>query len=141
MKSNIKLFRKKLKAQATSLNEIIIVIAIVGVLSTAGYMGYTKFIAKAKSTEAQTLLRMLHTAEKSYFFENNKYSSDFNEIGFEANKTTKEGGKGNYTIEIINASEDKFIAKATAIKDFDSDGAINVWEIDQDGNLIEKVKD
>jgi type IV pilus assembly protein PilE len=135
------MFYRTLKAQATSLNEIIIVVAIVGVLSAAGYTGYTKFIAKAKSTEAQTQLRMLHTAEKSYFFENNKYSSDFNEVGFEANKTTKDGGKGNYLIEVSEATDDKFTGKATAIKDFDGDGVINVWQIDQDGTLKEVTKD
>lgn len=52
-----------------------------------------------------------------------------------------DGGHANYRIEIIEASEKGFRATATAVVDFDGDGEYNVWEIDQDKNLRETVKD
>ena len=47
----------------------------------------------------------------------------------------------NYPIEIVEASEHGFRATATAVVDFDGDGFYNVWEIDQDKELKETVKD
>ena len=55
--------------------------------------------------------------------------------------TGLEGGQANYLVEIVEASEHGFRATATAVVDFDGDGVYNVWEIDQDKNLRETVKD
>ena len=37
--------------------------------------------------------------------------------------------------------ENGFKAQAVSVVDFDKDGVFNVWEIDQDKNLKETVKD
>lgn len=52
-----------------------------------------------------------------------------------------DGGKANYRIEVVEAGENGFKAQAVSVVDFDKDGAFNVWEIDQDKNLKETVKD
>jgi type IV pilus assembly protein PilE len=70
-----------------------------------------------------------------------KYSTDFNLIDYLPNKPVKEGGNSNYEYEIIQATNNSFKATATAITDFDGNGVFNVWQIDQDKNLIELVKD
>jgi type IV pilus assembly protein PilE len=44
-------------------------------------------------------------------------------------------------IEIVEAGPNGFKAKATAVVDFDSDGQFDAWEIDQDKNLTETIKD
>ena len=98
-------------------------------------------ISKAKSTEAQLQLGHLHTLEKSYFYMKSKYSSNFEEISFEQEKLVTEGGSANYRIDIIEASAAGFKARATAVVDFNGNGKFNVWEIDQDKNLVEVTKD
>jgi type IV pilus assembly protein PilE len=98
-------------------------------------------ISRAKATEAKMQLTHLQNLEKNYFYMYSKYSTDFNEIGFEQEKLVTEGGNANYKIEILEATMTHFKARATAVADFDGDGNINVWEIDQDKKLIEVTKD
>ena len=42
---------------------------------------------------------------------------------------------------IMEADEKGFKARATAVVDFDRDGTYDIWEIDQDKNLRQIVKD
>ncbi|PLB17661.1 MAG: Type IV pilin PilA [Flavobacteriaceae bacterium FS1-H7996/R] len=70
-----------------------------------------------------------------------KYSSDLNEIDFTPPKTVKENGTSNYVYEVVSASNNSFKVRATAITDFDGDGVFNVWEVDENGNPKQIVKD
>jgi len=130
---------KKLKA--FTLTELLVVLVIIGILILLALPNLMPLITKAKSTEAKMQLQHIHTLEKSYFYMHSRYSKDFQDIGFEHQKLTTEGGNANYQITITDASTTGFKAKATAVVDFDGDGVYNVWEIDQDKNLKEIVKD
>lgn len=132
-------FTKKFKG--FTLNELLVVLIIIGILILLVLPSLMPLIAKAKSTEAQLQLGHLHTLEKSHFYMYSKYSDDFETIGFEPQALVTEGGKANYMIEIVEAGVSGFVARATAVVDFDGDGAYNTWEIDQDKNLIETIKD
>jgi type IV pilus assembly protein PilE len=126
---------------AFTLTELLVVLVIIGILVLLALPRLMPLISKAKSTEAQLQLAHVHTLEKSYFYMYSRYSSDLGEIGFEQEKLTTENGTANYRIEIVRASATGFLARATAVVDFDGDGNINVWEIDQDKKLVEVTKD
>lgn len=134
-----KLFKKKLPA--FNLQEILIVLAIIGILLLLALPNLMPLISKTKSTEAQIQLKHIHNSQTLYRYTYSKYALDFNDIDFEAPKTAEQGGTSNYTYEIFTATNNSFKAKATAITDFDGDGIFNVWEIDENGNPKQIIKD
>ena len=127
--------------EAYSLTEILIVLAIIGILLMMVLPNQTSVVAQARSIEAQKMLNHLYGLEKSYNFRFSKYSSSFEEVGFEQEVTIDQGGQAVYKIEIIDASVNTFKARAVSIKDFDDDGNYNTWEIDHRKILLETVKD
>lgn len=65
--------RKKLRA--FTLIELMIVVAIVGLLAAIAVPTYTSFICRTRVSEAKTALRAIYTAEESYRSENDRYIS------------------------------------------------------------------
>jgi type IV pilus assembly protein PilE len=104
------------KLPAFTLTELLVVLVIIGILVLLALPKLLPVVNKAKS------------------------SSSLEDIGFEQEKLTTEGGTANYRIEIIEASTTGFKARATAVVDFNGNGKFNVWEIDQDKNLVEVTK-
>lgn len=129
------------KIQAFSLTELLVVLVIIGILVLLALPVLMPVISKAKATEAQLQLGHLHQMEKSYFYLHSKYSTEFEEIGFEHAKLVSEGGNGNYKIEITEATHNTFKATATSITDFDGDGIFDTWEVNQDKDLKQIIKD
>lgn len=129
------------RIKAFSLAELLVVIVIIGILVLIALPNLMPLISRAKSVEAQQQLIFLHSLEKGYFYTYSKYSSSLEELGFEQQPLTTNGGNANYVIEVIESSESGFKATATSAIDFDQDGIYNVWEIDQDKKLVETVKD
>lgn len=130
---------KQLKA--FSLPELLVVLVIIGILVLIALPNLMPLISRAKSTEAQQQLTFLHSLEKSNFYSHSKYSLSLDDIGFEQSKLVTDGGSANYRIEVVEVTENGFTATATSVVDFDGDGVFNVWEINQDKQLRETVKD
>ncbi|MCF6307704.1 MAG: prepilin-type N-terminal cleavage/methylation domain-containing protein [Flavobacteriaceae bacterium] len=142
MKRNFKKFNlKKKKISAFNLQELLVVLVIIGILILLALPNLMPLISKTKSLEAQTQLKHLYNLERQYFFMHSKYSVAFRDINFESPKNVQENGNANYSYEIIESSNTSFKARATSVTDFDGDGIFNVWEINQDQNLIEVIKD
>ncbi|PKH50035.1 general secretion pathway protein GspG [Tenacibaculum sp. Bg11-29] len=129
------------KINAFNLQELLVVLMIIGILILLALPNLMPLISKAKSIEAQTNLTQLYNMQRSYFFMHSKYSNDLSTIDFVVPKKVNEGGRSNYSYQVIEATNSSFKAKATAITDFDGDGILNTWQIDQDQNLKELVKD
>lgn len=65
-----------------SLIELMVVVAIIGVLAAIGIPQYAKFQAKTRQSEAKNVLSALFTSEQGFFQEWNCYSPDLRNIGF-----------------------------------------------------------
>ncbi len=64
-----------------SLIELMVVVAIIGILVTIAAPNLTSFQAKAKQTAAKTELSALYTTEKAYFTEFSSYHASLPVIG------------------------------------------------------------
>lgn len=129
------------KLPSFNLQETLIVLAIIGILLLIALPNLMPLITKAKSVEAQTQLKAISNAQKQYYFMYSKYSPEFNEIDFAPPKTVKENGTANYSYEIVSSTATGFLARATAITDFNGNGVFNVWEIDENGNPKQVTND
>lgn len=129
------------KVKGFTIQEVLIAVVVIGILSTIFMVNRTKSIAKVKSEEAKLQLREAYALQKNYFYINSKYGTSLNEIDYEQQKLVSEGGPANYKIEMGEVSTNGFTIKATSITDFNGDGAFNVWEINTNGELNEVVKD
>lgn len=132
---------KKASVKAYSLTEILIVLCIIGILLLMVLPNQTSVIGQAKAIEAQAMLNQVYGLQKSSFYRYSKYSSSLEELGFEQELTVEEGGQAVYKIEIVEASNNSFLARATSVSDLDGDGAFNTWEIDHKKVLTEVVKE
>lgn len=135
MRRDLGMFNQK----GFSLTELMIVVAIIGILATLAIPKFLQYQAKAKQTEAKTNLVALHTAEIAYFAENNGYIDDFNAIGFGIS-----GASQRYYYELgsatlgtlpqgCTASSLDTISPtaftAVAIGNIDGDATCDVWTI------------
>lgn len=132
--------RKKL-VDAFSLMEILFVLVIIGVLISIVTPNSANMVSRAKAIEAQGELKMVHNLQYAYFLQYSKYSNDLAQINYVPHKLVNAGGTANYLISVIEASNTGFKARAESIIDFNGDGKMNIWEIDQNGQLIEIQKD
>jgi type IV pilus assembly protein PilE len=124
-----------------TLTELLVVLCIIGILVLLALPNLLPLISKAKSTEAQLQLEHVYTLEKTFFYEHSRYTSDLNEIGFEQEELTTNGGNANYQLEIQNAGNTTFTAIAKSVVDFDGDEQFNTWTINEKKNLKETLPD
>jgi len=130
-----------MKLPSFNLQEVLVVLVIIGILMLLALPNLMPLISKVKSTEAQIQLKHVYNSQTMYRYMHSKYNSELADIDFEAPKTVNENGTSNYHYEMLEATNNSFKARATAITDFDGDGVYNVWEIDELGQPKQLVKD
>jgi prepilin-type N-terminal cleavage/methylation domain-containing protein len=108
------------KAAGFTLIELVILVAIIGILASIAVPVYLDFRKKALTVEARTGLRYIWDLEAAYYKENDVYSGDLAALGFELPGTKRY----TYTVQ---ANPTSFTAHAAANLDLDSDE--DVWEI------------
>ena len=129
------------KVNGMTLIELLLVLALIGILLSMAVPKLMPLIGRTKSMEAQMQLKHILNLEKNYFYINSKYTNNLDDIDFEQAKLVTQDGKANYKIEIVEANNKSFLAKATSVTDFDQDGQMNVWQVTQDEEIKETTKD
>lgn len=83
-----------------SLVELMVVVAIIGILATLSVGAIQKQIAKARQAEVKTNLSSLYTAQKTFSAEFNTYYSNFNVVRFTVD------GKLRYNVAMAAGGDD-----------------------------------
>ncbi|HEC04693.1 MAG TPA: type IV pilin protein [Thiothrix sp.] len=92
---------KNKKASGFTLIELMIVVAIVGILSSIAYPSYTKYVQKSKRTEAMVALMQAAQQQEKFFSQNLRYAPSATALG--VNTSTE---NGLYTISITGKKSD-----------------------------------
>lgn len=120
-----------------SLIELMVVVAIIGILSAVGVPKYQTFKAKAIQAEAKSSLSHIYVLNQAYFMDLDEYGT-LGAIGWASPTNSKyaytESGSGGQT----------FTATATYPEDMKlascSSAAGDVWTIDQDKTVDNTTK-
>jgi type IV pilus assembly protein PilA len=134
-----------------TLIELMIVVAIIGILAAIAIPNFLKFQAKSKQSEAKTNLKGIYTAETGYFGENNSYGTfaqvNWAPVGKSLYRYTVDEGDdlGNMDVNFdswvtTGPSEavpglDANAFTAGAQGNVDNDPALDQWTI-TDGNIL-----
>ena len=129
------------KLPAFNLQEMLIVLAIIGILLLIALPSLMPLIGRAKSVEAQIQLKALYHSQETYRFLYSCYSEEVRALDFDPPIPITEGGPANYRYTIIEANNLSFLATAEAVVDFDGDGIFNQWSIDEKGQPTQKIPD
>ena len=72
-----------------TLIELMIVVAIIGILAAIAIPKFIKFQARSKQSEAKANLKAIFTAQKAFFQEKDRFSTLTGEVGFEPERNNR----------------------------------------------------
>ncbi len=102
---------KKLTKRGFTLIELMIVVAIIGILAAIAIPNFIRFQARSKQGEAKSNLKSVFTAQRSFYQEKDRYSAQVDEIGF----APERGNRYYYQLGDCTKSEDR--AGAAIVRD------------------------
>jgi type IV pilus assembly protein PilA len=83
------MFNKMKDQKGFTLIELMIVVAIIGILAAIAIPNFLSYQARARQSEARTNLGGLYTSAVSYFGNQNTYTTDLMAIGYSPNGTPR----------------------------------------------------
>jgi type IV pilus assembly protein PilE len=94
--------RNLTKFKGFTLAELMITVAIVGILSAVAYPSYTSYVSKSNRGESQRELAKIAALQEQYFIDHRTYSDDLELLGFSADPYIT--SSGNYSISSVIGS-------------------------------------
>jgi type IV pilus assembly protein PilA len=80
---------RKMMHAGFTLIELMIVVAIIGILAAIAIPNFIKFQARSKQSEAKANLKAIFTAQKAFFQERDRFSTLTGEVGFEPERNNR----------------------------------------------------
>jgi len=127
----IKLLKKK--EEGFTLIELMIVVAIIGILAAIAIPNFLRYQAKAKQTEAKSNLGSIYTSQVTYNAETDTYSNALGNLDWAASGSTR------YTYAIAQSAATSFTVSAKA--NVDGDATSDFWIINEQKSLVNVTND
>ncbi len=92
--------------------ELLVVVVIIGILTSIAYPNYRQFVAKAKRSEAKAALLQIAARQEGFYLQNNTYTTDLTSLGFDAASDVITSSEA-YVVNVTAADANSFAANAT----------------------------
>jgi type IV pilus assembly protein PilA len=146
------------KQQGFTLIELMIVVAIIGILAAIAIPNFLAYQARAKQSEAKTNLGGIYTSQVGYFGEYNTYTDNFDTLGYQVAGTS---GRYNFRVTAgaggapqnrgvalpAGCAHDASVAftvtgfTAGAVGNVDNDPTCDVWTMNDLKTLFNNIND
>jgi len=125
------------KAKGFTLIELMIVVAIIGILAAIAIPNFLRYQAKSKQSEAKTNLGSIFTSQIAYFGEEDEFSSSLVNV----NLGWAAEGRTRYAYTILSAGTNLTSFTARAQGNIDTDNVIDTWVINEEKDLSNTTND
>lgn len=99
------------KVKGMTLIELLLAVAIVGILAGVAYPSYTEFVTRSDRTEGQRELIRIANLQEQFYIDNRAYTEDMTDLGLTADPHLSENGYYSIDATVV---DDSFTLTATA---------------------------
>ncbi len=126
-----------------NLIELLVVVAIVGIISAFAYPSYMQHVVDTKRTAGKNILMQVADRQQQFFMDNKTYAADLTNLGFGANplvvgddgRQVAAGSESVYSVSLAGVTATTFTATAAPLNgQLDRDADCGSLGLDQSGN-------
>ncbi len=99
------MIRRLQKQKGFTLIELMIVVAIIGILSAIAIPNFIRFQARSKQSEVKSNLKSLYTSQRSFYQEKDRYSELIKVIGFSPERANRYAYYNSATVVLIERTD------------------------------------
>ena len=134
----------RIRQRGMNLIELLVVVAIVGILGAVAYPSYVQHIVDTKRTASRSVLMQVADRQQQFFMDNKTYAADLTDLGYGANPLViaddgREVASGDaqsvYSISLSNVATTTYTATAAPLNgQLARDTYCGSMTLDQTGN-------